>query len=171
MKTIKYIIIAIIVSATTGLTAQASGASSDLLSKKLGLYVFPANEQTKEQQESDEYECYKWAVEQSGVDPLLPPKVEVEEVAGGPDGSAVRGAAGGAAKGALIGAVAGDAGKGAAIGATAGGIRGVGRGAANKQGAQQQAEANALATEQALMDSFMKAFSVCLEGKGYKVSR
>lgn len=151
-------------------TAEAEKPTATL-SKKLGLFIFPANDQTKEQQEKDEFDCYKWAVEQSGVDPIAPPKVEAEKVETGPDGGAVRGAAGGAIKGAAIGAIAGDAGKGAAIGATAGGMRGVGRSAGKQQQQQQQAVANAEAQENALMDSFVKAFSVCLEGKGYKVSQ
>ena len=62
----------------------------------------------------------KWAVEQSGIDPLNLPKVEAAPVQSGPTGGAVKGAAKGAAAGAAIGAIAGDAGKGAAIGATAG---------------------------------------------------
>lgn len=170
MKKLGLLMVALMVSAVLGQTVKASGANNELLSKKLGLFVFPANDQTPEQQEKDEYESYKWAVEQSGVDPLQPPQVEVEQVEKGPDGGAVRGAAGGAAAGAAIGAIAGDAGKGAAIGATAGGIRGVRGSAARQNNAQQQAEAEAIAKEKELMDSFLRAFSVSMEGRGYKVS-
>lgn len=154
----------------TILSANVQAQEVAMMSKKLGLYVFPSNDQTKDQQDKDEYDCYKWAVEQSGVDPVAPPKIEAEKVETGPDGGAVRGAAGGAIKGAAIGAIAGDAGKGAAIGATAGGMRGVGRSAGRQQQKQKQAIADAEAKEKALMDSFKKAFSVCMEGKGYKVS-
>lgn len=45
----------------------------------LGLYVFPAYNQTKDTQEADEVECYKWAKEQTGIDPTNPPQVEVKE--------------------------------------------------------------------------------------------
>ena len=107
---------------------------------------------------------------QSGVDPLSPPKVEAETVETGPDGGAVKGAAGGAAAGAAIGAIAGDAGKGAAIGAIVGGLRGVRGSAAKQNNAQNQAVTDAQAKEKELMDNFLKTFSVCLEGKGYKVS-
>ena len=100
--------------------AQEEGNKSQSISKAVGLYVFPANDQDKETQEYDEFKCYKWAVEESGVDPINPPDVEAEATPTGPDGSAVRGAARGAAVGAAIGAISGDAGKGAAIGATAG---------------------------------------------------
>src|SRR6187399_2371848 len=87
------------------------------VSIKLGLYVFPAKSQSQQQQKIDEFECYKWAMQQSGIDPLNLPKVETAPVETGPDGSAVRGAARGAAAGVAIGAIAGDAGTGAAIGA------------------------------------------------------
>lgn len=63
MKTMTFLLTAIFVSASAGITTQANGATSDLLSKKLGLFVFPTDNQTNEQQEMDEYNCYKWAVE------------------------------------------------------------------------------------------------------------
>jgi len=149
--------------------AQDTTNLGDALLSKLNIYVFPAQGQTKEQQEKDVSECYQWAVQQSGVDPLNPPKVEAQQVEGGPDGSAVVGAAGGAAVGAAIGAIAGDAGKGAAIGAVAGGVRG--RRASRAGQAQQQQAANqgAADKEQELLNNFKKAFSACLEGKGYTV--
>ena len=171
IKSLRLLMLAIMVSATIGSMAQESEGKAEFLSKKLGLYVFPAENQSKEQQEKDEYESYKWAVEQSGVDPLDLPQIEVEQVETGPDGGAVRGAAGGAAAGAAIGAIAGDAGKGAAIGATVGGMRGVRGSAARQSNAQKQAEANAIAAEQELMDNFLRAFSVSMEGRGYKVSQ
>lgn len=83
----------------------------------LGLYAFPTKDQSSEQQDADEMACYKWAKEQTGVDPLNPPEVQAQEVDRSVDGTAVVGAAHGAAAGAAIGAIAGDAGKGAAIGA------------------------------------------------------
>ena len=135
----------------------------------LDMYVFPAKDQDKETQEFDEFKCYQWAKEQSGIDPINPPEVQPEAVETGPDGSTVRGAAGGAAAGAAVGAIAGDAGKGAAIGATLGAFRGMGnrarRNAYNEQKATKQAEEQ----EKAMINSFKKAFAACLEGKGYTV--
>ena len=90
------------------------------ISKTAGLFVYPAKGQSQKQQKKDEYECYVWAIDQSGIDPLNTPKVEAPAPQTGPTGGAVVGAAKGAAAGAAIGAIAGDAGKGAAIGATAG---------------------------------------------------
>ena len=72
------------------------------ISQSLKLFVYPSNGQTQQQQKEDEFECYKWAMEQSGVDPLNLPKVEAE-VQSGPTGGAVRGAARGAAAGAAWG--------------------------------------------------------------------
>lgn len=139
------------------------------LANSLGLYVFPSNGQTGEEQSQAEAECFGWAKEQTGVDPMNPPKVQAEQVNRGPDGSGIRGAARGAAAGAAIGAIAGDAGKGAAIGALAGGIRA--RRAARAQKQYQQAVNNQVAyeSEQALMNNFKKAFTACMEGKGYNV--
>jgi outer membrane lipoprotein SlyB len=138
------------------------------ISSGLKLYVFPAKGQSKQQQKKDEFECYQWAQEQSGIDPLNLPKVEAP-VQSGPTGGAVVGAAKGAAAGAAIGAIAGDAGKGAAIGAVAGGLSGRGAGKQAQAQQNQQAQAKATATEQEMKNSFTKAFSVCMEGKGYTI--
>src|ERR1700752_754230 len=69
------------------------------ISSAMKLYVFPSKDQTKQQQKEDEFECYKWAVEQSGIDPLNLPKVETPAAKSGPTGGAVGGAAKGAAAG------------------------------------------------------------------------
>jgi len=138
------------------------------ISSGLKLYVFPAKGQNKQQQKKDEFECYQWAQEQSGIDPLNLPKVEAP-VQTGPTGGAVVGAAKGAAAGAAIGAIAGDAGKGAAIGATAGAMAGRRQGKQAQAQQNQQAQAQATATEQEMINSFKKAFSVCMEGKGYTI--
>lgn len=139
------------------------------ISSTMKLYVYPSKNQSKSQQKKDEFACYQWAVEQSGIDPLNLPKVEAAPVQSGPTGGAVKGAAKGAAAGAAIGAIAGDAGKGAAIGATAGGLKGVKQGKQAQAQQNQQAQADAAAKEKAMKDSFTKAFSVCIEGKGYTV--
>lgn len=139
------------------------------VSTALKLYAYPAKGQSQQKQKEDEFECYKWAMQQSGIDPLNLPKVEAAPVEKGPNGSAVVGAAKGAAAGAAIGAIAGDAGEGAAIGAVAGGLSGRrARKGAEKQ--QEQQSKNAVAAkEQELKDSYKKAFSVCMEGKGYTI--
>jgi hypothetical protein len=153
---------------TTQVLPDTAQMTYNQISQSFELFLFPSNGQSQQQQKADEFECYKWAMEQTGIDPLNLPKVEAE-VQSGPTGGAVRGAARGAAAGAAIGAIAGDAGKGAAIGATAGGMRGV-RGGRQAQAQQnQQAQANAAATEADTKNTFIKAFSACTEGKGYTV--
>lgn len=154
---------------TTKVMPDTAKMTYNQISQEMKLYVYPSNEQSQQQQKEDEFECYKWAVEQSGIDPLNLPKMEAPPVQTGPTGGAVTGAAKGAVAGAAIGAIAGDAGKGAAIGAAAGGMRGVSKGKQAQAQQNQQAQANAAASEQAMRDNFAKAFSVCIEGKGYTI--
>jgi hypothetical protein len=68
-----------------------------------------------------------------------------------------------------IGAIAGDAGKGAAIGATAGAMGGRRQGKQAQAQQNQQAQASVDAKEKEMTESFQKAFSVCIEGKGYTI--
>ena len=150
-----------VVAQDTSLTAS--------LNKQIGVYVFPAKNQTPEQTQKDESYCYDWAVQNSGVDPLNMQAVKPDSVKTGPNGAMVAGAAKGAAAGVAIGAIAGDAGTGAAVGAAAGGMAGR---RARKQGEKaqkQQAQQNAELATQAQVDSFKKAYKACLSGKGYTV--
>ena len=145
------------------------------LSSSLGLYVFPANQQTAQQQSNDETYCYGWARTQSGIDPMnITPQAPDQQTAANAADSATQGArAGGAARGAaagaVIGAIAGDAGTGAAVGAATGVMAG---GAARRQARR---DAKAAASQQAQMSveqqkaAYNKAFSACMEGKGYTV--
>jgi len=153
---------------TTKALPDTSKMTYSQISNTMKLVVFPAKGQSQKQQKKDEFDCYMWAMGQSGIDPLNLPKTEAA-VQSGPTGGAVKGAAKGAAGGAAIGAIAGDAGKGAAIGATAGALRGVKKGKEQQAQQNQQAQASAAATDQAKIDSFKKAFSACIEGKGYTV--
>jgi hypothetical protein len=165
MDKIKLIVVIVItVFGINQVVAQNTG-----IAKSLGLYVFPTEEQDEKMQDADESYCYKWAIEQTGYDPLNPTEVKAVNVDTSPDGNAVKGAAVGAAGGAAIGAIAGDAGKGAAIGAVAGGVRGR---RAKKGGDAQQQQANdqaAAAKSAELLEDYKKAFSVCMEGKGYTI--
>ena len=131
--------------------------------------MFPPDGKDAAAQDADEMACFKWAKQQTGYDPLNPTKVQAVQVDQSPDGSAIRGGARGAAAGAAIGAIAGDTGKGAAIGAVVGGLRG--RRAKRARGQQQQQQANQAASsaEQQYAADYNKAFSACMEGKGYTV--
>ncbi len=137
------------------------------------LIIYPAKGQSQEQMEKEKFECYTWAKQQTGFDPMQvpkatapPPKQEAKK------GGLVRGAARGAAVGVAVGAIAGDAGKGAAIGAASGGLVG-GMRRRDQVSSQQKAE-DQWAQEQAAnyarkRNEYDRAYSVCLEGKGYTV--
>ena len=142
---------------------------STSIASSLELYVFPNEGQDAEQQDNDEFACFKWAKEQTGFDPMNPTQVQADQVDRSADGSAVVGAAGGAAAGAAIGAIAGDAGKGAGIGAVVGGLRGRRAKVVGDEMQQQQNNANAAAAEAKMMEDYKRAFSVCMEAKGYTI--
>lgn len=164
-------------STTTHSTTQSPASIS-------GMYVYPKNHQSAELQLRDENECYASAKQNSGVDPQAPqqPSGSEQQQAGqsagkgAPKGGTVAGSAKGAAGGAAIGAIAGDAGQGAAIGATVGAVAGrrkqkKAEKTAKQQAAQQQEQAKAQATaqNQASLDSFKRAFSACMDARGYSV--
>lgn len=130
------------------------------------MFIFPEKGQTKDQQEFDQFSCYKWAKEQTGIDPNQQAAAPAPQAPQG--GQAVRGAAGGAALGAIGGAIAGDPGMGAAIGAAVGGGTGMLRRRRSEMQYEQQVKAQA-AGNQASQQTFNRAYSVCLEGKGYKI--
>ncbi len=139
------------------------------IASSLGLYVFPANNQDAATQEADEMACFTWAKNQSGYDPLNPTQVVGAQVDRSADGTALVGAGVGAAGGAAIGAIAGDAGKGAAIGAIVGGVRGRRTKVVGDERQQQANDQAAAAKEKELANNYNKAFSACMEGKGYTV--
>jgi outer membrane lipoprotein SlyB len=150
-------------------TVDTSKMTYNQISASLGLFVFPSKGQTNQQQKTDEYECYKWATQQSGIDPMNPPQVKPDSVKTGADGSAVKGAAKGALVGAAIGSVTGDAGDGAAVGAIAGGAGGMRQKRVTNARKKEQAQASAAQQQQAILDNYKKAFSACIEGKGYTI--
>ena len=154
---------------TTHMVPDTANMAYNEISQKLGFYVFPGNDETQAQQKADEYACYEWAIEQSGIDPLNLPTVEAPPPQAGPSGGAVKGAARGAAVGAAVGGITGDAGESAAVGATLGAVKGRRAGKQAQAQQNQQAEASAAAKEEQMKDSYKKAFSVCMEGKGYTI--
>jgi hypothetical protein len=141
-------------------------ASAQSLSSSLGLAPYPSKGQSAQQQSADEGECFAWAKQQTGIDPMAVASAPTQQpgpAAGG--GERVKGAARGALGGAAIGAIAGDTGKGAGIGAVAGTMAGGMKARKNKAAQQQQAEQAKTGT----LQQFNKAFSACMEGRGYAV--
>jgi hypothetical protein len=138
--------------------------------------IYPAKGQSNQQMEKDKFECYSWAKGQSGFDPMEtpratappPPKQAQSTTAGG----AAKGAVGGGLLGLGIGAIAGNAGKGAAIGAVSGaaigGVRSHRQQKQDEQAQQQWAQQQANQYQQK-RSAYNRAYSACLEGKGYTV--
>ena len=153
------------------------------LAATVGVYVFPAEGQAKEQQSKDEAFCYNWAVGNTQSDPFsLAKKARQSERAAAQkqaqideagQGAGAKGAVAGAAAGALIGEIAdNDAGEGAAWGAAIGAIGARRKARRAKQQAKQQVEQQAQQQQQATaeqIEGFKKAFGVCLEAKKYLV--
>lgn len=160
--------------------------------QKIGMFVFPKNNQDRDQQLRDELDCYNMVQQQTGVNPDTPPPAaptsadveaaqkEAIDNAEEAKGGRVRGAARGAAGGAAIGAIAGSAGKGAAAGAVAGTMRGGMQqrqtNAQNKQQAAQQATTEvqqqynqAKTAYNQKLDTFKRGFSACMDSRNYSV--
>jgi hypothetical protein len=137
------------------------------------LIVFPAKGQSDSQMEKDKYDCYLWAKKETGFDPMAiptasqpPPKSKKTKASAG------RGMVGGALLGAAVGSLTGDAAKGAAIGAGGGAVVGGARKAETEkenQQANQQWAAEQNAEYMQKRGNYNRAFSACLEGKGYTV--
>jgi hypothetical protein len=127
--------------------------------------IYPAKGQSPEQQSKDEGECYVWAKQSTGIDPVALAGTPVQTQQKSSGKTVVGGAAAGAAGGAAIGAIAGNAGKGAAIGAVVGTMGGAHRANANKASANQQAQSG----RQEQLNTFNRAQAACLGGRGYTV--
>jgi len=141
--------------------------------------IYPAKGQSQDQMEKDKFECYSWAKGQTGFDPMETPKATAppptKQAKSSTAGGAVKGGVGGGVVGAGVGAIAGGkkgAKKGAAIGAVSGGaIGGVKSSSQQKQDKQAQKQWEQQQTNQYMQkrDTYNRAYSACLEGKGYTV--
>ena len=137
-------------------------------------FVFPSEGQSQEQMERDKADCMIWARNQTGFDPMQQPTATTPPPQqGARQGGVIRGGARGAIVGTTAGAISGNTGRGAAIGASTGALMGGFRAqdqrrnqqAANQQWANQQAAIHAQER-----DRFNRAWSACLQGKGYGVN-
>jgi hypothetical protein len=173
--------------------AQAPAAPAWSPAQNIGMFAFPRNGQSADQQLKDEAECYGMAKQRTGIDAQAPPPQGLSEeekkaaqqqaAANAPQaqGTRVRGAARGAAGGAAIGGIAGgNAGKGAAAGAVAGTMRGGAaqrsanaeskqQAAAQTAAAQKKAEEEMLRNHEAGVDTFQRAFAACMDARNYSV--
>jgi hypothetical protein len=139
------------------------------------VYFYPTNGQSEAQQDRDRYDCYVWAVEQTGFDParhIGPREARATVVPARSPGETIAGAA---AAGAVIGAVAaspGNVGEGAVVGAIAGAV--VGSAAASAQAEEARAiqarnDRRGYGRYEREAGEYRRAMSACLEGRGYTV--
>jgi len=142
------------------------------------VYFYPTKGQSEQQQERDRYECYLWAVKQTGFDPgqaQLAPHQRIEVTPVAPPGTdTAAGAVGGAIVGSMM-APRHDSGFGLVFGA----ITGAMLGAASDQARQEQAaqaqryydakEAQKYAVIDKQARDYRRAMTACLEGRGYTV--
>ena len=142
------------------------------------VYFYPNQGQSTEQQSRDHYECYNWAVDQTGLDPStssIAPEQRVRIVPMPPPGqNTIAMTIAGAVLGALI-AGPRNAGAGALIGAASGAMAGAATDISREESARQMEEAynnrnqaRDVHKEKKALE-FRRAMSACLEGRGYTV--
>jgi hypothetical protein len=140
-----------------------AGAPTAIAQKPI---VYPAKGQTTQEQHKDDGTCHGWAKQNTGIDPAVasaPAPQQTGPAMGG--GERAKGAARGAVGGAAIGAIAGDAGAGVGIGAAAGTMAGGARARQGQQAQNQQAQQN----QQQALNTYYRAYSACMEGRGYTI--
>ncbi len=143
------------------------------------IYFYPEHGQNQALQERDRYECYLWAVKQSGFNPsqshhLAPHQRIVVKSAPQPRTNAV----GGAITGAMLGSVISPhhrTGEGLVFGAITGALLGMASDVARQQklnSIQQQYDTsnmNNYARLEKQARDYKRAMTACLEGRGYSV--
>ncbi len=143
------------------------------------MYFYPDRGQPEAVQDRDRYECYRWAVRESGFDPgMTALRSQGSQVTQGryyppppPEGAEV---VAGAATGAILGAAVSSprqAGANAIIGAIFGAVIGAANSDARNRAYQdaQARNAGAAARARAPMGNFQRAMSACMQGRGYHV--
>jgi len=139
------------------------------------LYFYPKHGQSREQQERDRYECYLWAVKQTGYDPgkAIAPHQRVEVTPATPPGANV---ASGAMTGAVVGSIMSgprDHGQGMVFGALAGAMLGAAKDQAEQEQAARMTEqynARDYARVEEQARNYRRAMTACLVGRGYTVN-
>jgi hypothetical protein len=118
------------------------------------VYFYPKAGQSPEQQDRDRYECYLWAMKQTGFDPSQPDLAPHQRVKVTPVPAP---------------------GHDTAIGALAGAAIGAASDSARQQQAQQlqesydRADADKIARIERQAQEYRRAMAACLEGRGYAV--
>jgi hypothetical protein len=142
------------------------------------VYFYPTKGQSQEQQDRDRYECYRWAVKQTGFDPgqaQLAPHQRIQVTPAAPPGSDT---AAGAMTGAVVGTMLSprrDSGFGMVFGAITGAMIGAAsdeerrRQAAQVQQQYDARDAQRYARLEKQSRDYQRAMTACLEGRGYTV--
>ncbi len=142
------------------------------------MYFYPERQQSEATQDRDRFECYRWAVKQTGVDPGMtatrqesPPPVGTVRR---DEGAVVAGAVTGAAVGAVMSGPR-RGGEGMVLGAIFGAVMGAAAEDSRARHAERVQEARRRdwqARQQARQiptDDFRRAMSACMSGRGYAV--
>lgn len=139
------------------------------------VYFYPTQGQSEAQQDRDRYDCYVWAVDQTGFDPsrhIAPREARATVVPARSPGETV---AAGAMIGAAIGALAAEGGEvaqGALVGAMAGSVVGSAAAAAEAHDSRvvtTQYSSRVYGRYEREAGEYRRAMSACLEGRGYSV--
>jgi hypothetical protein len=133
------------------------------------VYFYPELSQDEAKQDRDRYECYRWAVRETAVDPGMTPVRYVPPPPGVVrDGAEV---VAGAATGAIVGAAISsprNSGQGMVLGAIFGTLVGAAAHEARVQSAE-QAYAQRVSAQQVPVSNFRRAMGACMTGRGYRV--
>ncbi len=142
------------------------------------VYFYPTRAQTEALQDRDRYECYRWAVRETGSDPGMTPvrQAPLRLAQAAPVRSDAGDVLGGAATGALLGAAlssprhaGGNAVLGAIFGAVVGAAAGEARNRAIDAAQTRQDAIQASARSGAPPTNFRRAMAACMQGRGYTV--
>jgi predicted lipid-binding transport protein (Tim44 family) len=138
--------------------------------------IYPAKGQSNEQMEQDRFQCYTWARDNSGFDPMAPPTTSSPPPRQKDTGSVGRSAVTGGLIGGAIGGITKGSkkglGRGAAAGAVTGGVLGgVKSNKKKNQNAQRQQdwENQEIARYNQGRNDYNRAFGACMTGRGYTV--
>ncbi len=139
------------------------------------VYAYPNKGQSQDQQQQDQFECFKWSKQQSGFDPMAVPTASApppQDRSTGPGllGGAAVGTGAGAIGGAILG---GSAKKGALLGGLAGGLFGgmkSQKGNKKNQQSRQDWERQQSAQYQQGRNNYNRAYSACMTARGYTIS-
>ena len=170
---------ALVIFAVTGCAAPQAHIQTEPAERvNTTVYFSPRHGQTPARQDRDHYECYLWAVEQTEYDPAQTALAPHQRITVSPASTAGIDIAAGTIGGAVIGSIlAGPRrhGEGLVLGAIAGMIMGTASESAKQdQAAQLQQQLNRQKTHaysrlEKQADSYRRAISACLEGRGYEV--